>query len=466
MTLWRILSRFQIGKNAQGVFSMRILAISIIFILSLPTLVFANKTQVYRLPNGMKILVREDHRAPVVLTSIWYKVGGAYESNGITGISHLLEHMMFKGTKQFGAGVLNKMISDVGGTQNAITSSDYTVYYQKLPANQLEQSFKLESDRMHGLLFDKTAFTKEKQVVIEERRMRVDDNPQGVMWERFRAAAFVNNPYHHPVIGWRGDIDHLTLDDLKQWYRNWYVPNNATLVVVGDVTSDRVFDLAQKYFGPLQAGHIPKLKPRKEIKSLGKRTVNVNVPAQTSWLMMGFNVPSLPNINKKDQDDIYALKLAALVLSGGESGRLNSHLVRQSQVAVSATASYDTYSLHNDLFLFVAIPAASKKTNTLESAILNEINLLKTKLIAKSELKRVKAQLLANDVYQRDSLMKVAFHLGVPSMVGLSWRDRDDFVKRISVITPLKIQQVVKKYLKTENMTVATLTPKKNKEKN
>lgn len=432
------------------------LIISLIFI---PTLIFANNTREYHLPNGLKLIVREDHRAPVVISSVWYKVGGSYETNGITGISHMLEHMMFQGTLKYGPGELNKFITQVGGEQNAMTADDYTMYYQTLSADQLPLSFQLESDRMRNLSLGKSAFEKEMKVVMEERRMRVEDNPQGQTWERFRAAAFVNNPYHHPVIGWMTDLKHMTVDDVKTWYNTWYAPNNAVLIVVGDIKSNDVFELAKKYFGPLQSSDIPTLKPRTEISALGMRNTLVNIPAKLSWLVMGYNVPTLATIDKAQQKTAYALVLAANLLSAGDSARLPETLIRKKQIAVSADANYDLYDLHQSLFVLTGIPSEKHTISQLKHALLSEINALKTKPISDAELQRIKTQFIADKVYRRDSLMQQVMHLGIPEMTGLSWRDGDQLIKNIDAITPKDIYAAVTTYLIPKNLTIAILTP-------
>ena len=231
----------------------------------LPPLCWAGDVHEYHLKNGLTLLVKEDHRAPVVISEIWYKVGSSYEPNGTTGISHALEHMMFRGTGKFGPGVLEKIVSENGGEQNAFTDSDFTAYYQKFSVDKLAVSFELEADRMRNLLLRPQDFLKEIQVVMEERRMRVDDNPQEILLERLNAAAFVASPYHHPVIGWKNDLQNMTVEDLRKWYQTWYAPNNAILVVVGDVNPNLVYQLAQTYFSNLKPIILPKIKPKKEI---------------------------------------------------------------------------------------------------------------------------------------------------------------------------------------------------------
>ena len=218
-------------------------------LLIVPVIGFAQVSE-YQLDNGLKLLVKPDNRAPVVVSQVWYKVGSSYEHNGITGISHILEHMMFKGTENLGPNEFSRIIAENGGSQNAFTGRDYTAYFQTLEKERLEISFRLEAERMRNLIIDDAEFLKEREVVAEERRMRTDDNPRSLLREAMNAMAFMNSPYHHPVIGWMNDINHYDPEDLREWYQMWYAPNNATVVVVGDVKPDEVYQLAQKYFGP------------------------------------------------------------------------------------------------------------------------------------------------------------------------------------------------------------------------
>ena len=215
------------------------------------------------LKNGMKVIVVENDRAPVVVSQVWYKVGGSYEHDGITGVSHVLEHMMFKGTKKYPAGRFSEIIAENGGKENAFTSKDYTAYFQRIAKDKLELCLRLESDRMRNLTFDKNEFKKELEVVKEERRLRTDDKPVGLTHEKFNAVAYTNSPYRQPIIGWMEDLNTLTVADAKEWYDTWYAPNNATLVVVGDVKAAAVFKLANKYFGEYEKTNVPVLKPRK-----------------------------------------------------------------------------------------------------------------------------------------------------------------------------------------------------------
>lgn len=236
----------------------------------------------FQLENGLRIFVKEDHRAPVAISQLWYKVGASYEHGGITGVSHVLEHMMFKGTKDYGPNEFSKIIAANGGRENAFTGRDYTAYFQTLEASRLEVAFKMESNRMRNLRLDETEFQKEVKVVMEERRMRTEDKSTALTYEQFNATAYVNSPYQNPVIGWMDDLNNMALDDLQQWYQDWYAPNNAALVVVGDVDPQEVYRLAKKYYGPIKPSNTATPKPRNEIKPLGEKRITVKAPAELS----------------------------------------------------------------------------------------------------------------------------------------------------------------------------------------
>ncbi|OGO94026.1 MAG: peptidase M16 [Coxiella sp. RIFCSPHIGHO2_12_FULL_42_15] len=411
----------------------------------------------YHLDNGLKLIVKEDHRSPVVLSSIWYKVGGSYEHNGLTGISHVLEHMMFRGTTQYPAGDLDRMISSVGGQQNAMTTNDYTMYYQLLPANQLALSFELEADRMQNLVIKQSDFNNEIQVVMEERRMRFDDNPQALTWERFMAAAFVNNPYHHQTIGWMTDLENMTYQNVRDWYRTWYQPNNAIVVVVGDVDANQVLSLAKKYYGAIAKKAVPVLKPRTEIASLGTIRVNVQVPANVPFLIMGYRMPTLATSKKADQ--IYALDVLSSVLGGTNSSRLQNDLVRTAQLLSNVEVSYDAFELHGTALQIFVTPMAGKSIAECEAAILKEIQRIKTEKISVDELERVKAQMIASKVYGQDSVQEQAMLLGTPEMIGLPWFVGENYVEQIKRMTPEQVQQAAQRFLQNKALTIAILHP-------
>ena len=409
------------------------------------------------LSNGLKVLVKEDHRSLVAVSQVWYKVGSSYEPGGITGISHMLEHMMFKGTDKHPVGEFSRIIAENGGEENAFTGQDYTAYFQTMEASRLAVSFELEADRMRNLHLLPEELKKELQVVTEERRMRTDDNPQAKMQEQFMALAYSNSPYKHPVIGWPADIANYTVEDLQAWYQRWYAPNNATLVVVGDVQANAVFEMAEKYFGSLKSGDIKILKPQTEIDQLGVRKMTVKVPAKLPSVLMGYKVPALKTAEK--EIDAYALEVLAGVLDGGNSARLTSVLVRGKQIAVSAGASYGLPSRLSDLFELEATPAEGKTVNDLEVALKDEIKKLQQNLVSNEELQRIKAQVLASDIFQKDSNFYQAMELGILETVGLGWQKADEYVAKINQVTAEQVRDVAKKYLIEDHLSVAYLEP-------
>ena len=281
----------------------------------------------YKLANGMKVIVKEDHRAPVVVSQVWYRAGSMDELNGTTGVAHVLEHMMFKGTKAVPAGEFSKQIAAAGGRENAFTSRDYTAYFQQLQKSKLALSLKLEADRMHNLVLSPKEFAKEIKVVMEERRLRTDDKPQALVYEKLMAAAYQAHPYHHPIIGWMNDLENMTADDARDWYRRWYAPNNATLVVVGDVKPQEVLKLAERYFGKIKPVALPQRKPQAEPEQRGIKRVTVKAPAKLPYLAMGYHAPALRDPDKDWEP--YALEVLAGVLDGNASARLNQALVRR-----------------------------------------------------------------------------------------------------------------------------------------
>jgi zinc protease len=417
----------------------------------------ADAMQSHQLANGMKILVLESHHAPVVVSQVWYKVGGSYEHDGITGISHIVEHMMFKGTSKYPAGVFSEIISASGGRENAFTGKDYTAYFQRIASDRLELCLSMEADRMRNLLLDEQEFIKEIEVIKEERRLRTDDKPTSLTYERFNAMAYVNSPYRQPIIGWMEDLDSMSINDLRDWYGNWYAPNNATLVVVGDVEAGQVFALAKKYFGSLAATEIPESKPRYEVEQYGMQRMTLQLPARVPFLIMGYKVPVLKTAPEKWE--AYALEVLSGLLDGGYSARLTRNLVRGKQLATSVGASYDLYARHNSLFVFSAIPAEEKTIDELESAIREEVKAIQESEPEQKELDRVIAQVVASSVYEQDSSFYRAMQIGILETAGLGWKIKDEYVERIKSVTAEQVQKVARKYLIDKRLSVAVLDP-------
>ncbi len=450
-------------------FYMRLTGVILPLWVSMPAQADAPPAQEFSLQNGLRIIVQEDHRAPVVISQVWYKVGASYEHDGITGISHALEHMMFKGTEKHGPNEFSRIVAQNGGEDNAFTGDDYTAYFQKLEKSRLQVSFELEADRMRGLKLTEPEFKKEMQVVMEERRLRTDDQPEALLSEAALAVAFQASPYRHPVIGWMDDIAHLTVDDLRGWYQRWYAPNNALVVVAGDVNPKDVFALAERYFGPLPKGD--EIVPRnvQEPPQLGTKRVVVQAEAKVPTLLMTYKVPVLKTaIEARDrvlQRDCYALEVLSRILAGGESARLTRQLVRATQVAASASAGYDLNARLDSQFSIEGSPAHGRKVDALEAAIRKEVAALQDSMVSTAELQRVKTQVIASHVYERDSLFYQAMQIGLLAVVGLDWRLKDSFVSEIKAVTAADIRAVARKYLLDNRLTVAVLEPKHQEEK-
>ncbi len=431
----------------------------LILLLMMPLTAFANAAiQEFKLDNGLKLIVQEDHRSPVVVSQVWYRAGSLDEVNGKTGVAHVLEHMMFKGTKQVKSGQFSRLIAAAGGKENAFTSTDYTCYFQQLEKSHLPLSFKLEADRMANLQLTDEEFAKEIKVVMEERRWRTDDKPQSKVNEAFQGAVYRAHPYSRPVIGFMNDLENMTAADAREWYNNWYAPNNATLVVVGDVKAEEVYKLAKQHFGKLKPKVLPVRKPQAEPEQIGERRVVVKAPAKLPYLLMGYHVPALTN---PDTDwEPYALEVLAGVLSGNPAARLNQRLVRESKLAIDASAGYDLMSRgRQSIFAMDATPSEGKTVADVEAALIEQIENIKKSGVTTEELERVKAGVIAADVYKRDSMFYQGMQIGTIETIGFSWKILEDYPKKLRAVTPEQVQAVAKKYLLKDNMTIATLDP-------
>jgi zinc protease len=432
-------------------------AILFFLLAMLPAVAFAGNTQEFKLDNGLKLVVQEDHRSPVVVSQVWYRAGSIDEFNGTTGVAHVLEHMMFKGTKKVPAGQFSRMVAAAGGKENAFTSRDYTVYFQQLEKSRLELAMKLEADRMANLNMSDAEFAKEIQVVMEERRWRTEDKPQAQVGEQLMSSTFQTHPYGRPVIGWMNDLEHMKAQDARDWYKRWYAPNNATLVVVGDVDPQQVLRLAQKYFGPLKAQKLPERKPQGEPEQKGERRLVVKAPAKLPYLALAYHAPSLRD--PKNDWEPYALEILSGVLDGNPASRLNRDLVRRDRIAVDVSVGYDAVNRGPGLFEFDGTPSEGTSVEDLEAAIRGQIEQLKQDGISEEELQRVKAQVIAADVYQRDSMFYQAMQIGMLEGTGLSWRHLKDYPRRLQAVTAEQVQAVARKYLVDDTLTVAVLDP-------
>jgi zinc protease len=415
-------------------------------------------THEYLLSNGLKLIVREDHRAPTVAHMVWYRAGSMDEVNGRTGLAHVLEHMMFKGTDKVKAGEFSRLVAALGGRENAFTNRNYTAYFQQVEKSKLDEVIKLEADRMSNLNFDDSEFLKEIQVVMEERRLRTEDNPSSLLNESLMATAYMSSPYRYPVVGWMNDLQNMKANDARDWYRSWYKPNNATVVITGDVDAKQVLAAVEKYYGSIPAQELPVRKPQIEPPQKGIKQVQVKAPADSAQLTMAWKVPRL-EVGKLDDPEPYALELLTSVLDGYDNARLNRVLVKQEKVVNDVGVGYDMISRGPELFEIAATMAKGKTVAQAQASIRKALDELKQKGILDSELKRIKVRILSEQIYKRDSIFGQAMEIGSTEMAGFSWRDIDYMLEKMQTITPEQVQAVAQKYLVDEGLTIAVLDP-------
>ena len=409
------------------------------------------------LPNGLHVIVKSDHRAPVVVCMVWYKVGSMDEPSGQTGVAHVLEHMLFKGTKAVPAGEFSRIIAEAGGRDNAFTSRDYTGYFQTLHKSQLPLAMRLEADRMVNALMSPEEFAKEIRVVMEERRWRTDDRPRALVFEQLNATAFKAHPYRNPVVGWMNDLENMRVEDARAFYERWYAPNNATLVIVGDVTPDEVMKLARQHFGPLAKKTLPARRITEEPPQLGPQQLTVRAPAELPYVLLAFRVPVLRE--PETEWEPYALEMLASVLDGNEAARLNRTLVRTERIASSAGASYDGIGRGPGLFVLSGTPTPGKTAQELERALRREVAKLVADGVTEDELQRVKSQAVASHVYERDSMFYQARQIGSLVMAGLSPKVIDLYVEKLKTVTAEQVIAVAQKYFVDAGLTAAYLDP-------
>ena len=397
----------------------------------------------HKLENGLKIFVKEDGRAPIVVSQVWYRAGSLDEVNGKTGVAHVLEHMMFKGTHDYKVGEFSKIIARNGGDDNAFTSKDYTAYYQKMHRSKLELAIKMEADRMRNLTFSGAELEKERQVVIEERRLRVEDNPNAKVYENLRLISYnQKGAYHAPVIGFQADIENYRLNDLRQWYETYYAPNNATLVVVGDVDPQVVIQHARRYFGDYPSNpKINTIKRHASIAKMGQSKV-LKLKAKLPFYVLGFHVPSLRTA--ADQTQAYQLEMLAYILDNG----LSKKLIRHQQIASAINVGYRLYDKSNTLFTVSFIPAKGVDKQILIDAIKTQVKeLIEHPKLIEDELVRTKAQLEASFIFEQDLIHTQAYYLGMLETVGLGIDKMFEYVDKMNEIKAKDVSNVAKQYL-------------------
>ncbi len=416
-------------------------------------------TTEFSLDNGLKVIVREDHRAPVVVSQLWYKVGSSYETPGSTGLAHALEHMMFKGSSKLGPGESSRILRELGAEENAFTSDDYTAYYQVLARDRLEVALEMEADRLASLTLPEDEFLREIEVIKEERRMRTDDRPSSLAYERFKALAYPASSYHIPTIGWMHDLERMTIADLRDWHERWYAPNNATLVIVGDVQPEEIKTLVTRYFAKIPARPTPAVKHPKELDEPGERSLTLYLKTQLPSVMMGFNVPSLAST--ANETEVHALRLISALLDGGSSSRIPTQLVREQELVAGASAWYNAFSRGDSLFVLSATPNVQKGKNITqtEAGLWQQLKQLQDAAPSSAELARVRAQVVAAEVYAQDSITSQANSIGQLESIGLSWQIQDTDLAALEAVTPADIQAAAKKFFTKTRLTTAYVYP-------
>jgi zinc protease len=407
------------------------------------------------LSNGLKVIAVKDTNSPMAIFEIWYNAGSINEPLGKSGLSHLLEHMMFKGTPKYGPNVFSTTIKRAGGLDNAGTSKDYAYYFQKLSPDRLNLSIEMEADRMRNLILDPDETLSERDVVMEERRMRYDDDPQNLVYEEVLAAAFKNHPYGRPVIGWMEDLKTITRDDLWQYYRSRYIPNNAFIVVAGNIDIDNVTAKIRKEFGDISKGPDLTALNIGEPVQQGERRVYVKKEAELPYVFSAYKAPNIQN------EDTYALDILASVLSEGKSARIYRSLIDEKRIALSAGAGYSNIQKYPHLFYLYGTALPGKTIDEVENALYEEVQKIKDHPPDEKEVQRAKNQVEADFIMNQDSLYYQAMMIAWFEIAG-DWRLRDAYLEGIRNVTPEDVQQAARKYLIEDKRTVGVLIPVKN----
>jgi zinc protease len=404
----------------------------------------------FQLDNGLEILILADRAVPLVTVQMWYRVGSRNERPGITGVSHFLEHMMFKGTPKYGPGLYSQLIQRYGGTQNAFTSNDLTAYYAVLPATRLELALELEADRMTNLLFNPDEIKAEREVVKEERRLR-ENSPTGPMFEELAALAFKAHPYHWPTIGWMSDIEAITREDLLAHYKTYYIPNNATLIIVGDVDAMQTMETVRRYFGSIPKGPaVPPVRPP-EPPQLGEHRAEIARPTALAALAIAYHIPAF------DHADALPLEVLSQILSQGQSSRLYRELVYQRQIATSISTNADL-RMDPGLFTIVSMVQAGKTPAELEVAVYEQLDQVTEESIADRELQKAINQTLSGFVFRQDSIQQQGFTIGSLHMLQ-SYKLINEYIERLRRVTKQDVARVARTYLTKTNRTVVTIVP-------
>ena len=415
----------------------------------------------FTLANGMTLWVKPDRRAPTAVHMVWLRVGSMDEVDGTSGVAHVLEHMLFKGTPSLAAGEFSRRVAALGGRENAFTSKDYTGYFQQIPSNQLEAVMRLEADRFANNQWPDAEFAKELEVVKEERRLRTDDNPRAQLHEMLSATALSASPYRRPIVGWMSDLEAMTAQDARDFYRKWYSPSNAIVVVAGDVDPLQVKALAEKYYGAIAARPLAERKPQQEPLQQGLRRFEFKAPAEQSYVALAFKVPRLASLDvTPEHDDALALTVLAAVLDGYSGARLERTLTQGDKRLADSVGAHNGLMGRGPQFFYLdGVPAQGQSPETLEAALRAQIQRVATEGVTEAELQRVKTQWVASEIYKLDSVFNQARELGVAWTLGLPPDHGAQLISRLRQVTPAQVQAVAQKYFGDDSLTVAILRP-------
>lgn len=411
----------------------------------------------FTLDNGLQVVVVTNRRAPIVTQMLWYRVGAADDPRGKSGASHVLEHMMFKGTEAYPDGRFSELVAKVGGRENAFTSYDYTGYYQTVAREHLELIMKLEADRMTNLVLEPDDFRAERMVVLQERKQRVENSPAGELSEMASASLYLHHPYGNPVIGWAHELQSLTLDDLRQFYERWYAPDNAVLVIAGDVTAEAVRPLAEKYYGRIPAAEVAARQRVQEPEQSAPRRVTLeSAQVEQPSLTLRYLAPSY---RTDSENHAYALEVLSEILGGGPVSRLYRALVVEQKLAAAAGSWYRAEAWDRTTFSFYVNPRPDVAIETVEQALRAEIDELLQEGVTADEVADAKRRLRANAVYARDDVQTAPRVLGEALVTGQSVADVEAWPERIGAVTPEQVEAAARAVLDPERSVTSVLLP-------
>jgi zinc protease len=415
-------------------------------------------THDFSLPNGLRVILREDHRAPVAACHICYKVGSAQEPPGQSGMSHALEHLMFEGSSKLNAGQASNVLERLGAEENAYTTQDMTVFHQTLASHYLEVALEIGADMMSSAMLPDATFSREIEVIKAERGQRIDSSAESIAHERFQSAAHLMSGYRTPVIGWLADLERLSNAEVRQWYRQWYTPSNATLVVVGDVQLPALKAMAERQFAHLPAGTPVVHKRPLDLQAPGERRLLLKLAGATPSLVLGINVPSLAT--GSNVQEINALRLSAVILGVGAGSRINAGLVRAAEVLTAPAISYNGTAMGDTLLEFSARPKTGVSLATLESKVWAQFQLLASELVSLPELERARSQLKASLVYARDSIQTQAEQLSEFALAGLPLSLLDSEPTDLHAVTAEHIREAARRWFVRDRLCVTHIMPK------